>query len=156
MFRSLISNQGCLNTCFNYASFRKKKLSWSIGSFGYEQGYIDYYCYMPTAHSLLWLVRWWSHDHLTKLILRCNTSITFQHSDFRFMGSILNFKSWKGTQQNWTETRNSKKFVKSWLGRELGKHISKLNRKIFKFLKLMHVTLSGIYGIFIAILLNLR
>ena len=49
---------------------------------------------------------------------------------FRFMCSILNFNYWKGSQQKWIETRNSEEFgllVKSWLGKELVKHIFKLN-----------------------------
>ena len=44
---------------------------------------------MPTAHSLLWLVRSWSHDHLTKLIFGCN--ITFQHFP---TGSCAQFSTW--------------------------------------------------------------
>ena len=81
-----------------------------------------YNYYMPTAHSLLWLVRSWSHGHLTKLILGCN--ITFKYSDsqqVRFVCSILNLNFWRGTQQKWIETRNSEEFwllVKSWLGKE--------------------------------------
>ena len=89
-----------------------------------------YYYYIPTAHSLLWLVRSWSHDHLTKVILGCN--IIFQHwlRAVKFMCSILNFNSWKGSQQKRIETRSSEEFgllVKSWLGRELVKHIFRLN-----------------------------
>ena len=81
-----------------------------------------YNYYMPTAHSLLWLVRSWSHGHLTKLILGCN--ITFKYSDsqqVRFVCSILNLNFWRGTQQKWIETKNSEEFgllVKSWLGKE--------------------------------------
>ena len=49
----------------------------------------------------------------------------------RFMCSILNFNSWKGIQQKWINTRNSEEFgllVKSWSGRELVKHIFKLDK----------------------------
>ena len=46
---------------------------------------------MPTAHSLLWLVRSWSHDHLTKVILGCN--IIFQHSDSELSSSCAQFSS---------------------------------------------------------------
>ena len=44
---------------------------------------------------------------------------TLKLRDVRFMCSILNFTSWKGTQQNWIEIRSSEEFgllVKSWSG----------------------------------------
>ena len=44
---------------------------------------------MHTAHSLLLLVRSWSHDHLTKVILGCN--ITFQPSYSELSGSCAQF-----------------------------------------------------------------
>ena len=53
---------------------------------------IIFYYHMPTAHSLLWLVRSWSYDHLTKLILGCN--ITFQHSDSELSGLCAQFSTW--------------------------------------------------------------
>ena len=46
---------------------------------------------MPTAHSLLLIVRPWSHDHLIKVILRC--SITFQHLDSELSGSCAQFST---------------------------------------------------------------
>ena len=46
---------------------------------------------MPTAHSLLWLVRSWSHDHLTKVILGCN--IIFQPSDSELSSSCAQFST---------------------------------------------------------------
>ena len=45
------------------------------------------------------------------------------------MCSILNFNSWKVSQQMWIETSNSEEcglLVKSWLGRELVEHIFKI------------------------------
>ena len=112
---------------WSYTDLYTFRQTW-IGVFLFVSRYNHTCYYMPTAHSLLWLVRLWSHDHLTKVILGCN--ITFQHSDSELSGLCAQLSTWTlGKETNRSELRQGTHD----LGRELGKHIFKLNNKSLHF-----------------------